>query len=683
MDVLVIYMDNSNRIAANLPCSQYILQNIKDEDDLWLYAKTYIHTLYEQGVDKGNCLALLSASVSQYIKPEINYPDFTSLGSTSEEAFEAIISYKTTTPYKSCTTLYRRYENNTYCCKLCKLNAEKYRNAHADIEWAVIKYMLKSEDNLNRVCDYFTEAYFESVTDLTLGIPCNKSQVVPLPKELFLSASKETLRMIMFDGSGQINFLTDYSCPLDYVWADAFSTFPKKRKLSSMLRSNPKWEEVVKAEVYKAIDEAHELTEDEFEKLIDDIVHDRQSDSSFWDMSATPVFDTELGSNKDLEYPVKHDEEQPEPQTTSPAANNSEAPVETVTSSIEEGADCGDEARSDLIPADNEFSLSEADFRVYLDNNILLPRQAFDDRKELNLLDISTAAPEEFIQGTLRDKQLSIEVGFYKGKEPSFLMYSRHLKRILYCKASRVPSSLKNILTGNKVEKISYANYELISECRRQGIEIKNSYSLLSLFSMVAPSGGSLKYLGFIDVFSLDDRLSLTYTDDVINSLPYVKGLQLYRPIRKIIGDRLNELDKPMDIYEIRCLDEAYGSSYYFSHNFEDDGLSFVLTKPGHIVFKESFNRVKKKPGRYISYSVSENENASELYRFILFKLAEKGLFRKTNIQLLGSHKQVLNLYVGSDVEDYVLSVIEILIFEYGRNNKDKLQKINCMKYSN
>ena len=95
-------------------------------------------------------------------------------------------------------------------------------------------------------------------------------------------------------------------------------------------------------------------------------------------------------------------------------------------------------------------------------------------------------------------------------------------------------------------------------------------------------------------------------------------------------------------------------------------------------IFNERFNREKLNAGRYVSYYASED--LSDLFNYILYRLAEKGVFRKLGVQVIGKHKQDMLFFIHEDCEDYVLAMIELMIFEYGRYYGEV--NVKCLKYS-
>jgi len=654
------------KIPAGYPCSKFIVRKITNEDELWYYCKTFVRCSLENELDMNLIVSMLIASLGE-LNESVKKPDFNNLGNTPEEICQSIVDRKTKSEYKSCENLYRKIEHNVYACKMCPYSKGKYANKNEDVEWAIFKYMLQSEENYDSVMSFFTYEYFETWIEVSMGIPCEKSQPVQLVREFIYSASKENLKMILFDQT-ESSYLANIHSPFDLLWQDAFNAFPNRRKLSKTLKNNPMWENVLKTYVLERLESTPLITKEQFEEIADSYV---RGEADATDVLEDNSLKGESTTLFELEEPEPAEEEKAEP-------------VKDETASEEEPSDVIEPEKPDSNkPIDKDKNVSDAQYQVFLKenlilNNVTLPVGNVSKRHCLNL---GENVPQPFIQGTHRDKQLPVEVVLIDGKEVGLLMYSRHLKLYPYCSIKNIPVAVKKLLTGRSIEKICFTPYLLYGLSKLYSLEFKNVVGLNTLFSFMVPETKRISYMSFVNSFGLkDDKLSWIKNQDTrtfSGVCPYIKGLPYYRAMRKIISNGLTDAN-PAAIQQRVYLDEALGNSYLLRTNFQDNGFAFIMPENDRYIFKETFNKQKINEGRFISYYAGED--MSELFNYILYRLAEKGIFRKLGIQVIGKHNQDMLLFVHKDCEDYIQAMIELIIFEYGRYYKEV--NVNCLKYT-
>ena len=114
-------------------------------------------------------------------------------------------------------------------------------------------------------------------------------------------------------------------------------------------------------------------------------------------------------------------------------------------------------------------------------------------------------------------------------------------------------------------------------------------------------------------------------------------------------------------------LDEALGCSYYYGLNFVDKGTLFLMVGNNQFFFTKDYYHKTVTEGRCFGYFIKEDIDVVALFQYILQRLAEKGIFRTTNLQLLGMDKKQLQLFVEKEQEPYLSTLIDMIVFEYGK----------------
>lgn len=258
------------KITPGYPCSSYIVKKINTSDELWSYIKIFVKSAHERGMSCTNIIPQLIATLSNL--PAINgisCPNLKEYGQTDEEICQYLINNPTVPDIKSCASIYKKIDSHTSACRLCKYS-KLYRNENEDIEYSVIKYMLKNEPNLYFVADNINDDFFTSCMDVSMGIPVLKAYVLPMPKILAQSLLKPNIQLMLFSSIKNTFLMSDD--PFDIIWEDAYRTFPRKRKIPANLSNNPMWQSVLKTKLRENIEHAKELTKEEIKDIFNNYV---------------------------------------------------------------------------------------------------------------------------------------------------------------------------------------------------------------------------------------------------------------------------------------------------------------------------------------------------------------------------------------------------------------------------
>ena len=263
-----------------------------------------------------------------------------------------------------------------------------------------------------------------------------------------------------------------------------------------------------------------------------------------------------------------------------------------------------------------------------------------------------------------------------------YLIWSRHLGKFICCKITDTNDALKSLLVRAKIRKICHTPYLLYSVSKLHNIRLKNVFSIHTAHSYLMNGAYALPYKDLIKSYSTVKPYGYVIDESLTDGIcAFLSGMPLYRPINKILSDRLNEHSSPYELLERFAIDEALGVSYLYQLNFDVEGTLFSLSRNNEIVFKNKYLTKCKYSGQKVSYYASEgNESCMKLFIYILRNLSEKGLFRNSNIQIISISDSVLEFFIDTQVVDYICSVIELLIFSFGKNFTSLGVHLGCTK---
>ena len=96
------------KISPGYPCHKYILRNISCEKDLWSYAKTFVSTAVQNGIQHELAMSMLSVSLNDLSHDSgLICPDFMHIGTTPKDSCLLLMNYTGVPAFKSCNTFYK------------------------------------------------------------------------------------------------------------------------------------------------------------------------------------------------------------------------------------------------------------------------------------------------------------------------------------------------------------------------------------------------------------------------------------------------------------------------------------------------------------------------------------------------------------------------------------------------
>ena len=731
------------KVEVGYPCFSYIVRKIKNESELWYFSKVAIQTYLKRDVTHAQAVNRLTAVLSM-LDPESNVsiPDLSKLGDTPEDICERILLNSTVPESKGCLALYRKTDGRVNACKICPFS-NKYTAENLAIEYALLKFMFKDEASCSLVKKNFDDTFFNACIDVSIGaIPTEKCYALPIPKILFDTVLKENVGSLLFTKLDSV-FLGEDTSPFSITWESAFNYFPRAFKVPAVLVNNPIWGTSLKSIVKNEIDNARDLTEDDLLKLLrgsyeepkDDYVQSNISEyvnlpvpkskkvNSYNEKNkaSLPIEGLDKLSDAEketLQNEINNNDESTESnnETTAESGLENEAPVSTTSeasptaeTSYTADSTVKDEGMYVDLPTDTEVtdgqntntvSTQEEDskntsevFDKYakindelyensVRKNIIVSVNA---TKELlsEFMDISDNLPMAAYHGFLRDKKMPIEALSYfndEGKEEFYLlMYSRHIDKYLVCKADSMPVLLQNLISRKKIKLICHTPYLLYCVSKMFNYPAKNVFSIVSAYEYVYKPKEIPFITELVDLFKIDKKLSY---EKYKENNPLIYSMQLYNEIEEQLIKKIDAMSDFLGYHNRELFNMAVGYSFLYTQNFADNGRICIYRNDGVFVFPERYRNIpKKKTSRFISYSVGENIDATGLFLHICEQLALKGIFRTLDIQLMALHKQILTFYINQDVEDYVSTFIDMVIFKYTNEHFNQSVKVSSHRY--
>ena len=313
--------------------------------------------------------------------------------------------------------------------------------------------------------------------------------------------------------------------------------------------------------------------------------------------------------------------------------------------------------------------LQEEDILLLNDRNLIqLPILPDYIRKELVLhIRKNKSLPAPFYQGVLRTKELSIEVVKSTNGSFLFLMWSYHMKKFITIALEDCNEEMKKLLSYKSIKKICHTPYVLYGIGKLYGLPVKNVFSIQTVHGRLFPTADTLAYKDLCCTLQTTTEYGEYVKKSMAEDCSFLGGMPIYHELHDILIHMVHAHNGYSLFQKDAWLDEALGSSYFFGLNFADKGTLLLLLGNHKFYFNKDFYRKKINEGRYYGYFVKEDIDAIALFQHLLQRLAEKGIFRTTNLQVLGMDRQQLLLFIEKEQEEYLSGIIEMLAFEYGR----------------
>ena len=257
--------------SPGYPCCPYIVKKAQTEQELWYYIKVFVSASLEHGIDTESIVSELTATLTYLpLNNGLSRPDLSILGKTAMEICDAAVLNPQVPPYHNCTTLYKKIDTTLAGCRLCPYSKD-YQNANEATELSLFRFMLENESNFSYVTQLFDVEYFKSCIDVSMGIPVYKAHFFPMLKILLTSMLKPSIRLLLFTPLDTF-FIGEEQTPFDFVWEDAFQTFPSRRKVAADLKKNPMWQVALKSSVKEMIEGAAIITKEDVRRIFETTV---------------------------------------------------------------------------------------------------------------------------------------------------------------------------------------------------------------------------------------------------------------------------------------------------------------------------------------------------------------------------------------------------------------------------
>lgn len=359
-----------------------------------------------------------------------------------------------------------------------------------------------------------------------------------------------------------------------------------------------------------------------------------------------------------------------EERTFIPQEHSKESTKEKISSLLSPSPSADNERlAADAETAIEVIPVTEEEKQLLNEKNLILQPVLKDKLRKGIILHVgkNKPLPAPFYQGVLRDKQLAIEVIRTEKGNFIYLMWSRHMKKYISVSMEEAGEDMKKLLSYKSIQKICHTPYVLYGASKLYHIPVKNVFSLQTVCGRLFPTAEPLAYRDLCNNFKTKHNFGEYASEELIQNCPFLGGMPLYRDIHKVMTNMVNAHSYYSLFTKDALLDEALGCSYFFGLNFKDKGQLLLLVGNNEFYFNKDFYHEKVTEGRCHSYFVKESIDVVALYQYILQRLAEKGIFRTTNLQVLGMDSNQLLLFIEKDNEGYISSLIDLLTFEYGR----------------
>lgn len=279
---------------------------------------------------------------------------------------------------------------------------------------------------------------------------------------------------------------------------------------------------------------------------------------------------------------------------------------------------------------------------------------------------VNGCLPEKVYQGILRDKSVSIEVvKTASDHKYAYLVWSRHTKNYYLIPADGKEGNIYEILSRNMITKICHTPYLLYGISRLYHHTVKNVFSIQTIHSRVTEKAAVMSYESIIAIYDMEHTFGRGIELKKKEACAFFAGMPFYKGIAHVLTDMLDHYEKPL-LYDMdRCVDESIGYSFLYARNFKDSGYLMQLLPDGRQLFKEEFVRSALCTGYFISYTVSNRNCATDIFRYLLYALSRDGHMRKCNLQITGMQNTYITFFVSDQYYDYITTIINMYLFEY------------------
>ncbi len=279
-----------------------------------------------------------------------------------------------------------------------------------------------------------------------------------------------------------------------------------------------------------------------------------------------------------------------------------------------------------------------------------------------------------FESGVLKGKQLCIEVVVNEEGKQGFVMWVPHLRNYFYC-FECYKDVLSEILSYAKIEKLCFQPYMLYSVLSREGMSLKNVYSILSTYSVLGGGVHGDTFESIMNAYKANKAMSgVTYRSAYQCTHPYLLYIPSYTYVRRRQFRDVTQKRLLPHFEDTRYFDEAVGLSYLRSF-LPGAAPLFEMSKPGAYKFIPYKGTGACEEGSFVTYKLTPGKGGGSS-RKVLFKviglLAKNGRLKGESLRIACFGENAISFFVKKESLAYITTVINVTFLSYIDDTGDK-----------
>lgn len=719
-------MENFENALNGLPCHRYIVRNLKDENDILEFERSFINTMRSHSFPDDDIEAALCMMSSHIPK---NSPiwgktlNMTGTGVKMNSFLDTILFDSSILGYSSCVSFYRKFDRSCRGCLMCPYS-NKYTRQNFPAEKSLIRYILSSQTHMERLlAKGIVPNLFKSVFDVTEYAVSPRVYPITLFESIMESLSHEDIfsNYYLSDCTGFGSDIYQYlrtkirrmKLPGPYAeknWIDKvisvweFELYMEEvcsdadadRNLSSILHPNANTQQVpvspsvsllIQVDDSAAISET-DLTEETFppEEIsqVEKIPHTKTSATE------------QIKDTPDV-YPGKNVAEEPT-DASIPLSNG--CPFAAYCSN--ESEDAKTSAVSTTVyevinnkdidePYINVESTDTSRKPLYVthmdmgDNLIFMPSLLC---AELSACTISLDTQNvliltQFENTVRRNKVVAVELAYDETQKPLLLFWVQPLHTFFYTRliSPAATNIVALLFSHNSIKKLCYSPYALYSTARENAMQIRNLISLQSCHYISDTThtdyiSAMLSYGVHPAIPGITYKVTGNVNSAVLLYMPY------YHTVHRI-QDRTLSYSEQERYTQIRYRDEALGYSYSLMQWQNNTNRLFKLISPTAFEFATIDPSSIKLPG-YLAYYIFPNMPNKYFSFDLVCSLSSAGRFRKCQMWIAKLTANGIVLFIEESFFEYLSTYIssQLLILQESYGLLETKVSIGYMKVS-
>lgn len=712
-----------------MPCHKYIIRNLKNERDVVVFEKAFIETMLSYSFPEtaiSDALELLPRFALR------NGPIWGQSFNLTGDGVDmgnllSTLCLDSSIPHYSCKEYYALFDESCSACKHC-IFSTNYKNVHSAEERIILRYMLQSAQNLERMKDRGLKAgLFHSVEDAVAMVasashPVNYLFLRTVYKTLNASAARyyssqdagvslgAKIRTKLADDIYRASlpaecYQNGWHNKLIEAWEeDLFREPPCNDTVAddclALMAAKTKYippaisklKEAPRRKPVRASSGSSSATStaDAAPKRTISVPEPKKIKERYSTSATTGSVDLPLPDKHSQESPVPiSDPPEPSVSDTSPVI---EMPSPSVDNTSEHGSvDSSKQTSGAALSVEYIEVVNNDDFShepsIQVDNRIVEKYDTFPRELDMHgnliytpsvtkreLLDcainLDTATVLDltaFENAVLKDMRLPLEVVFDEFHSVYLLLWVPSMHTFFYTDFSRDMSNeiLFSVLSRRSIIKITYSPYWLYSIVyQRNHGQLRSLESIQTLHYLL--HNDSLDYIGALLAYGISPA---TAGVDFLSRGTALSVVFRLLPRYGIIyrkQSRAISRKNLQDRYDELCgFNEAVGISYDMHYWFGLDEFLFVMPHPFFFKFKNVDLWKVSVPGYILSYRVSYGKEPPEpLFRKLLYALASTGRFRSLRMQLMDVSELTMTIFVLEQHFPVALELINRTMFD-------------------